>query len=66
MNLRTLNMNLYKLEGLYADNIITLLQFNKGKAKILSIMENDKDLAYDDEMNTIYRISTVSQRQLGF
>jgi len=59
MNLRSMNNNLFNLELLYADNIISLRTFTSGKNKILKLIEGDEDLSYDEEMNIIYRISKI-------
>jgi len=62
MNLRQVNIALYKAEDLYADNLLTRFEYNRVKERILKHIEGNKDLSYDDEVNQVYRISSVTVR----
>lgn len=65
MNLNSLNNRLQKLEYKYADNEISLLKYHRCKEEVLSSIEDNEDLSYDEEKNIIYRISVIPRHKLS-
>lgn len=57
MSIRTININLYKIEDLLADNLITQFEFNRIREELLSKVSDRTDYGYDEELNQLYKIN---------